>query len=165
MLFHHRFPLLAIVTVLLMSCAGPAPSTNVPPTNSALVNIYDPKRDPAHDVQLAMSDAQRTEKRILLEVGGDWCIWCHHMDDFFEAHLDLRELRDQHYILVKVNYSPENENTVFLSHYPTIPGYPHLFVLDADGKLVHSQDTSALEEGNSYNLQKFTAFLQKWATS
>jgi hypothetical protein len=32
-----------------------------------------------------------------------------------------------------------------------------------DGKLLHSQATYLLEQGESYNLAKFTAFLQKWA--
>jgi hypothetical protein len=41
--------------------------------------------------------------------------------------------------------------------------YPHLFVLDQDGMLLHSQDTSVLEEGPSYNLDKMTGFLKKWA--
>ncbi len=62
-----------------------------------------------------------------------------------------------------LNFSPENENRAVLSRYPAIPGYPHIFVLDTDGKLLHSQGTAELEEGQSYNLQRFTAFLEKWA--
>jgi hypothetical protein len=61
-------------------------------------------------------------------------------------------------------WSPENQNEEVLSKYPKIPGYPHLFVLDKNGKLIHSQDTSELEDGRkSYNLEKFTAFLKEWA--
>jgi hypothetical protein len=62
-----------------------------------------------------------------------------------------------------VNYSPENENKAVLSHYPEVKGYPHIFVLDEDGKLLHSQDTSELELGKSYDPEKFFAFLRKWA--
>ena len=36
---------------------------------------YDPKRDPAADLKTAMAEAQRGGKRILLEVGGEWCPW------------------------------------------------------------------------------------------
>jgi hypothetical protein len=35
-------------------------------------------------------------------------------------------------------------------------------VLEKDGKFLHSQDTAKLEEGKSYNLEKFMAFLKEW---
>jgi len=36
-------------------------------------------------------------------------------------------------------------------------------VLDKNGSLLQSEDTSKLEDGKrSYNLEKFTAFLQEW---
>lgn len=41
--------------------------------------------------------------------------------------------------------------------------YPHLFVLDSDGRLLHSQGTAELEEGQSYNLRRFMAFIDTWA--
>jgi len=126
------------------------------------VTRYDPKRDAAQDIQAAIQEAQRTRKRILLEVGGEWCSWCHTLDRFFEAHPDLVLLRDKKFVTVKINFSEENENKELLAHYGRIPGYPHLFVLDSDGKLLHSQDTSPLENGKSYDLQRLTTFLYKW---
>ena len=62
----------------------------------------------------------------------------------------------------KVNWSRENKNEAFLSALPAIKGYPHLFVLDGSGKLVHSQETDVLEQGRSYDKAKFVAFLKKW---
>jgi len=85
------------------------------------------------------------------------------LDKYFEDHLELKQLRDRNFILLKVNYSPENENEPLLSRYPKIPGYPHFFILETDGKLLLSQGTSELEEGKSYNLKRFTDFLQKWS--
>jgi thioredoxin-related protein len=124
---------------------------------------YDPKRDAALDIAEAAAEAKRTNKRVLVEVGGEWCIWCHHMDDFFEQNPALLELREKNFVMVKVNFSDENKNEQLLSRYPEIQGYPHLFVLGSDGQLLHSQDTGELEEGKSYNLDRFTAFLQQWA--
>ena len=127
------------------------------------VSKYDPKRDADRDIRDAVAEAKRTKRRVLLEVGGDWCSWCHHMDDFFGAHADLTTLRDKNFITVKINFSEDNQNKEVLARYAPIPGYPHLFVLDSEGKLVRSQDTSALEEGKSYNLERFTTFLAYWA--
>ena len=60
---------------------------------------------------------------------------------------------------MSLKYTRIVENKLFLSAYPEIKGYPHLFVLDSTGKLLYSQDTSALEKGEGYDLRKFTAFL------
>ena len=127
------------------------------------VATYDPARDAEKDIQDALSEAQRTRKRVLLEVGGEWCTWCHIMDDFFKRHPELLAFRERNFVMVEINFSKENENKQVLARYPAIPGYPHLFVLDSNGTLLHSQDTSELEEGRSYNLQKLWSFLKQWA--
>jgi len=124
---------------------------------------YDPKRDADKDIKDAVVLAQKAGKRILLEVGGEWCGWCHIMHRYFDANPTLAATRDRHYVTLKINFSPDNENRAVLSRYPQIPGYPHLFVLDSDGRFLHSQGTEELEEGQSYNLQRFMAFLEKWA--
>jgi thiol:disulfide interchange protein len=125
--------------------------------------LYDPSRNAEQDILNAQAEAKRTGKNVLVEVGGNWCIWCRYMHDFFVQHADLAALRDKNYVLVDVNFSPENENKDVLSRYPKIPGYPHLFVLDADGKLLHSQNTSELEQGRGYNPDKMKEFLVKWS--
>jgi thiol:disulfide interchange protein len=130
---------------------------------TAPLTKYDPKRNADQDIKNAVTQAQKMKKRVLLEVGGEWCKWCHIMDKYFADHPDLTELRNGNYVTVKINFSPENDNKAVLSRYPQIPGYPHIFVLDSDGKLLQSEGTSVLEEGESYNLTRFTEFLQKWA--
>jgi thioredoxin-related protein len=124
---------------------------------------YDPKRDAAEDISAAIREAQRAHQRILLEVGGEWCSWCHTLDRFFESNPNLLLLRDQNFVTVKINYSEENENKDVLSRYGPVESFPHLFVLDWDGKLLLSQDTGVLESGKSYDLKKLTAFLKEWA--
>ncbi len=127
------------------------------------VKEYDPKRDAAKDVAEAVKEAQRTNKNILLEIGGKWCVWCGYLDKFFEANPALMRYREENYIMVKINYSPENKNEALISKYGKVPGYPHFFVLDKDGKLLHSQDTSKLEEGRGYNQTSVANFLREWA--
>jgi thiol:disulfide interchange protein len=124
---------------------------------------FDPKRDAARDLATAVQLAKSQGKRVLVDVGGEWCAWCHIMDRFFAATEEARAVRDAHYVWVKINWSKDNTNEALLSRWPKISGYPHLFVLDADGRLLHSQDTSLLEAGKGYDKAKFVAFLQKWA--
>ncbi len=189
----RRYGLFSLLVVFMLACetlSAPVPNTATPiseitpeiptsqneadPTgeaanlpdlpNSALVDVYDPARDPAQDLKQAIPIAQKEKKRIILELGGNWCIWCKHMDDFYAAHSDLLQFRADHYVLVKVNVSQENMNERFLSQFPQAAGYPHIYILDSDGKFLHSQDTAELEDGaSSYVLQVFMDFLQKWA--
>lgn len=125
-------------------------------------SAYDPKRDPQKDLEMAKSQASAAHKRILVEVGGDWCSWCKILDKFFEDHAGLRDQRNSAFVLLKVNMSGNNENAVFLSHYPRIPGYPWIFVLDSDGKLLKSEDTDALEKGPGYSEKAIEDFLTAW---
>jgi thiol:disulfide interchange protein len=156
---------LAIGFVLAAVAVAPARARQVTGQTGAVpaaVPKFDPKRDAANDINGAVKEAKRTGRRVILDVGGEWCGWCHTLDRYFVEHDDLRALRDQHYVWLKVNYSPENTNAAVLGRYPGINGYPHLFVLDQDGTLVQSQDTSPLEEGSSYNYDRMKAFLLKW---
>jgi hypothetical protein len=73
-------------------------------------------------------------------------------------------LRKRKFIVVKVNWSPENQNEAVLSEYPRISGYPHLFVLDKKGKLLHSEDTGLLESGDHHDHDKVIAFLKEWGS-
>jgi Thioredoxin-like len=98
----------------------------------------------------------------LLEVGGDWCIWCLIMDNCFHDHPKLEKLRDSHYVRVKIYFGTENPNSQFLSQYPRIPDYPHFFVLDSHGKFLHSQATHGFEHGKTYKDDKIASFLKKW---
>lgn len=124
---------------------------------------YDAKRDAAKDIAAAVKEAQRTNKNILLEVGGKWCVWCGYLDKFFAENRTIRQYRDEKFIMVKINYSPENKNQAVISKYGKVAGYPHIFVLDPSGKLLYSEDTSKLEQGRGYNLTAIATFLKEWS--
>jgi thiol:disulfide interchange protein len=157
---------ISYILSLLISFTPAALSVNLQPQKKySPVVDYDPKRNASEDIQQAIAEAKKTRKNVLLEVGGKWCIWCRIMDEFFQKNADILELRERNYVTVKINYSPENENKEALSRYPEVPAYPHLFVLDSSGKLLHSQFTGDLEEAKGYNRDKLIAFLKQWAPS
>jgi thioredoxin-related protein len=127
------------------------------------VTKFDSTRDAQKDLKDAVNEAKRTNKKVYVDVGGEWCIWCHRLDNFYEANKDLQEYLDRHYVFVKINYSKENKNEEVLSKFPLIEGYPHIFILDKKGKLVKSKDTGELEEGKGYSHDKVMEFLKKYA--
>jgi thiol:disulfide interchange protein len=141
-----------IVFLMLVSCSSEPEGAG-----------YDPSRDPAADLAAAVEEASASGRRIMLEVGGEWCHWCHLLEEFFDTHKEHRDLLHDNYVVVKVNYSPENENEAFLSRFPPFKGYPHIMILDSDGSHLHSQDTGLLEQGQGYDPEVMRAFLLKWA--
>ena len=44
-------------------------------------------------------------------------------------------------------------------------GYPVFVVLNAKGKVIHTQDSSFLEEGNGYDKKKVVRFFKNWTPS
>ena len=155
------------VGILLWGCSEPVPE-ELPPAGAAKVlglpqGKFDPDADPTADLAEAVALARTSNRRIILDVGGEWCSWCHILDNFIAARLDLGTSIAHDFVWLKINFSPQNENKAFLSKYPRIPGYPHLFVLSEKGDLLHSQDTSQLEQGQSYDLAKMKTFFATWA--
>lgn len=160
MVLWRMMAVLAFVGVMLVLPPG---SSAGGPGSSDPVEKFDPARDAASDIKAAVAEAKSSNRRVLLDVGGEWCIWCHRLDSLFATHSDLSVYLHSHYVVVKVNYSKENKNEPVLSQYPKIPGYPHFFVVDSDGKLLKSQDTGELEAGKGHDPAKVMAFLKKWA--
>jgi thiol:disulfide interchange protein len=156
-----RTILLSILVAALSLYAVPSlrAQETAPPTQPK----FDPSRDAARDIAAAVAEAKKLDKRVLLDVGGEWCIWCHRLDSLFITNADLDKFLNDRYVVVKVNVSKENKNDSVLSQYPKVAGYPHLFVLDGDGKLIQSQNTGDLEEGKGPSKEKVLAFLKKWA--
>jgi thiol:disulfide interchange protein len=124
---------------------------------------FNPTRDPTRDLDSALRIARVSGRNVIVDVGGEWCSWCHIMDRLFASDAELDRLRDRNYVWLKINYSPENKNEAFLRRWPRIEGYPHLFVLDPTGRLLQSQDTRSLEAGKGYDAAAVHAFLVKWA--
>lgn len=139
---------------------APKPKREMPESKNA--PKFNPQADPAKDLEAAIASAKESGKYILLDVGGEWCIWCKRLDIYLYDNAELNKMMKDAFEVVKVNYSQENKNEAFLSNYPKIPGYPHFFILDKNGKFVQSQDTGVLESGGTYSLRKLIAFLTIW---
>lgn len=123
---------------------------------------YDPKVDAQLDIERAKLEAERTNRRVLLIAGGDWCGSCHMLEQTFQLSAQVRELRDRNFVMVHVNISGENENSCALHAYPKATGYPFVYVIKPDGKLLAASGTSDWESTYGYNPTKIEDFLKKW---
>jgi thiol:disulfide interchange protein len=162
-----RRTLLSFLFLASIAAFPLAAQTTKATVKGSTTSKFDPARNPAKDLDSVISIAKASNKRILLDVGGEWCKWCHYLDAFFEANQDVAKVLHDNFVVLKVNFSKENKNEAFLSGYPKVAGYPHFFVLESDGTFLHSQDTGALENGSETNPghdhDKVLTFLKAWA--
>ena len=150
----------------LISSAAIAVSENTPtdllstlPTYS---KVYDPQRDAFKDGAAAIQLASNTNRRILIELGGDWCKWCHVLDAFLDNNPDIKQQLHQTFVMLKVNVSDANNNADFLKAFPRPLGYPHMYVSEYDGSVLWSKDTAELLKDGEYSRELFIAFFNRW---
>jgi thiol-disulfide isomerase/thioredoxin len=124
---------------------------------------FDPSRDASADIHAAILDAQRTNRRVLIDVGGEWCPYCLELASLFRNNRELLDLRDQNFIVVPLYYAPNQKNDKALASYPPIQGIPHFYILDKQGRFLHSQHVAELREDGAYSPAKMKVFLEKWS--
>ncbi|WP_332025696.1 thioredoxin family protein [Kaistella sp.] len=110
--------------------------------------------------------AKAENKNIILQAGGNWCIWCLRFNNYVQTTPELKEIVDKNYLYYHLNYSPENKNEKVFAKYDNPGakfGYPVFVVLDQNGKMIHTQDSAVLEEGKGYSKEKVKAFFEKWS--
>lgn len=126
---------------------------------------YHPGEDAAAKLAELMKRAEAENKNIIIQAGGNWCIWCLRFNEYVQTTPELKNLVDENYLYYHLNYSPEDKNEKLFSKYGDPGkkyGYPVFLVLDSKGKLLHTQDSSVLEEGKGYSLEKVKTFFEKW---
>jgi Thioredoxin-like/Surface antigen variable number repeat len=123
---------------------------------------YDPEIDGEMQIARAQLEAQRTNKKLLLIVGDNSCGWCHLLDQTFQRNPATTALRDRIFIAVHVDVSEDNSNECALRAYPKLTGIPFIYVLDANGKLLGTEDMTDWESSDGYDPHRIVAFLMKW---
>lgn len=133
-------------------------------------DIYDVTADAQSDIAAALATAHAENKRVLLKFGANWCVWCHRLSETLHSDTAVAEAVGSDYILVSVDVNTRNgtkRNVPTIEKYgnPIQHGVPVLVVLDADGKILTTQETGALEEGSAHDPAKIIAFLNQWSSS
>lgn len=124
---------------------------------------YHPEENAEARIAELTAQAKKENKNIMIQAGGNWCIWCLRFNNYVQTTPELKKLVDDNYIYYHLNYSPDNKNEKIFAKYGNPGdkyGYPVFIVLDKDGKQIHTQDSSVLEEGKGYSLDKVKKFLK-----
>lgn len=160
--------ILLITSIVILSLGAKAQTTEAPAKpikRTDTAKLYHPNADAKADIAAAVKQAAASHKNVLLQLGGNWCIWCIYFNDLVKADADLDKYLRANYVIVHVNYSPENKNEKVLADlgYPQRFGFPVFVVLDDKGNRLHTQNSAYLEEGKGHSKAKVMEFFQNWS--
>jgi thioredoxin-related protein len=127
--------------------------------------LYHPEENAKEGISSAVKEAKKSGKHVLVEIGGNWCIWCARFNDLVTNDKSLDSLVSSNYVVYHLSYSKENKNKDLLAKYefPQRFGFPVFLILNEKGDLIHTQTSWYLEDGKKgYDKEKVTAFFTDW---
>lgn len=132
----------------------------------AATTIY-PEIARAHpDIGAGLKEAAKTNRRVLVDFGGNWCPDCIVLDRHFHA-AENAALLNKHYVLVHVNIGDKGitDNFAIAERYgiPLEKGVPALAVLEPDNRVVFAQKQGEFEAMRKMDPASVGEFLRKWA--
>ena len=156
--------ILLIIALMLPLVAG---------AQEGLKKVYDETVDQNVQIDNALAQARAEGKFVICQVGGNWCPWCLRFADFITKDEEISKIVADNFVYIHVDYSPKSfksdparkERTQKMMQRLGNPGrfgFPVFVVLDADGRILHYQDSSFLEEDRSYSKPKVLRFFKCW---
>ena len=155
--------LLGTAALLVSGFCSPAFGADTPAKTSRPA-IYDENADGAKQIDDALAVAKKDNKRVLLQFGANWCVWCHKLHKLCQTDADIAAKLKESFVVVLVDVNKGHNNDTNKKYgNPTRLGLPVIVILAADGKALVTQDTGKLEEGDHHDPKKVLAFLNEWA--
>jgi thiol:disulfide interchange protein len=141
----------------------PAPRQPITPPPTVKKHLYSAEADPKAEIAAALKQASLEHKRIILDFGGDWCGDCQVLDIYFHQSPNV-ELVDKNFLIVHVDIGHFDKNLDITEKYdvPLKKGVPALAVIDADGKLLYSQQAAEFGDMRYMYPASVTDFLNRW---
>ena len=126
-------------------------------------DIYPANVDAEAEIAEALANAAKTNRRVILVFGGNWCYDCHVLDAAFHSP-EIAPTLNKNFVVVHVNIGEFDKNLNIADKYevPLKKGVPASAVLESDGKLLFSQKRGEFEAARSMAPQDVLAFLNKW---
>jgi len=156
--------------IILALCAAVLAVTAQAQT--ALKKVYNEEINPLEQIDQAIGKAKAEGKFVVCQVGGNWCPWCLRFADFISKDTTISKVIDENFEYIHVNYNPRKSESeekqlqakALMERLNNCGrfGFPVFVIIDNEGKLIHIQDSSFLEEGQGYNQEKVLRFFQNW---
>lgn len=139
---------------------------------TGLKKVYNEDINPIEQIEQTVAKAKSGGKFVVCQVGGNWCPWCLRFADFITKDASISKVINENFEYIHVNYNPRKsqgeekmeQGRVLMKRLDNCGrfGFPVFVVLNEEGKVIHIQDSSFLEEGQSYNQEKVLRFFKNW---
>ena len=132
---------------------------------------YNESQNARADLKKAVTQAQKENKNILIQFGGNWCSWCMRFHALVNGDPGVDSLMKANFVYMLLTV-PQEKNKRDYSlfsefEYPNRFGYPVFVILDKTGKRLNTQDSDAFEYFNpnvkGYDTTKVKRFLTMWS--
>lgn len=126
---------------------------------------YDEKADANAQVDRAFAKARKSGKRVLIDLGGNWCPDCIVLANFL--HLpEMRRFMDTHYEIAMVDVGRFDRNLQVPARFgfkTRLKGVPTLLIATPDGQLVNRDNVFATTSARSMTPSSLADYLAKYA--
>jgi len=148
------------IALLVVGCATELGRDKLP--------IYDVKADGEQQIAVAVAQAGRERKRVLLDLGANWCADSQALFQLFNTNPEIRRVIEDYYVfeMIDVNQrglGARNAKVVARFGDPIATGIPVLLILDANGVLLNNDPAERLPDSAHNHPTMVLAYLRKWA--
>ncbi len=169
-----RLAALAMLATAVAAPAAPRGNVAAPHVKTAsfdklpqpLPLPYDEKADADAQVAAARALAKKTHKRLLIDLGGNWCLDCR----LLAGTISLPELKrfvDSKFVVVTVDIGRFDKNGQIAAGYGIkgrLKGVPAVLVVDPrTNRLLNAGHETELADARSMGPQALADWLAKWA--
>ena len=139
---------------------------------NGLKKVYNEDVNPIEQIDKTIVKAKSQGKFVVCQVGGNWCPWCLKFADFIKNDTAISKVIADNFEYIHTNYNPrKSQGADKLEQGKALMkrlnnagrfGFPVFVILNEEGKVIHIQDSSFLEEGEGYNQEKVLRFFKNW---
>ncbi|PZO91136.1 MAG: thiol reductase thioredoxin [Sphingomonas sanxanigenens] len=158
-----------LAPALQPALAVPAPRVGIASVNQLsqpLPKPYDETANADAAVAAALKKARATRKRLLIDLGGNWCADCRILAGVMEEPA-LKRFIDKHFVVVTVDVGRFDKNLQIPARYGVtkrLEGVPAILAVDPrTNKLLNAGRISALADARSMSPQALADWLAQWA--
>jgi len=162
----------SLIALLLLTmpalAAVPAPKPSIATLQQLPVVTMQPYDESANAdaaVAAAFARAKKSHKRVLIDLGGNWCGDCIVLANFVQLP-EMRRFVESHYEEVSVDVGRFNRNLQIPARFgftKRLEGVPTLLIATPDGKLVNGDNVFATADARHMTPQALADYLARYA--
>jgi thiol-disulfide isomerase/thioredoxin len=161
-----------VLALLLLAtpavAAAPAPKltiTSLKDLPIVTMQVYDERANADAQVAEAFAKAKKTGKRVLIDLGGNWCGDCIVLANFMKLP-EMHRFMTAHYETVLVDVGRFDRNLQIPARFgftQRLKGVPMLLIATPGGKLVNRADVFANTDARNMTPRALADYLAKYA--